>query len=110
MGYYLKIDNSESEPLASGSGMGDLRRWAESLDDHEPLRHFAEYGWYEPVAELADDLRHALKESPPQESDVKSTADNLLSMLTGQQAAGVAYVMDGMGEDDGIEDEQQTEG
>jgi hypothetical protein len=83
MGYDLQIDTEFVEPLATIRGLGDLRRWVESLRlaDAPSLKHLLEYGWTGRFAELREELARALRENAPADETVRKTAANMLRML-----------------------------
>ena len=99
MSYYLQIDEREPVSLASLTGWGDVRRWAEKMPhkDAISIQHLCEYGWQDNFVLLKLQLAALLKSDPPKDAQVKATLTNLLAELTAAKSAVVVSVTDGFG-------------
>jgi len=95
MSVYLSIDSGTPTFLASVTGWGDFSEWIGGQEDVEEIAHLCDHGWGEPATAIAESVRTALRSDDPSE-DVKSTAENLLSILDGLDDE-VVTVNDGMG-------------
>lgn len=92
MSIYLTIDGSEPAFLSSNQGYGDFCRWVDTLDDADAVKHLCEYGWYEPLEDVAKETVKALKNSPP-DKNTQRVAESLLELTrTGE----VVTITDGL--------------
>lgn len=106
MGYSLQIDDAEDVPLASNAGWGDVVKWAESLDANEygELRHLVEYGWSDEYELLIDQISVAMQHDSPESEETAHTVEGLADSLSAVDGAEVVTVTDGLGEDNGEDD------
>ena len=102
MGYYLQIDDTDTEPVASLSGWGDAVKWVGTLPPSaSALHHLALYGWEDDVPATLKQLKSAMGSTPPKAEQTKKTIDNLLSLLTEKaRSAKVISITDGLGASD----------
>lgn len=107
MSLYLQVDLNEPQPLATNRGWGDVLDWIRSLPAGEylALRHLGQYGWVEPVSAVTSDLAAALARHAPSSEDVRTTTAGMLETLRNGSTGEVVSVTDGMGSDDGEDDE-----
>lgn len=107
MGWSLQIDLAEAIPLATNRGWGDMLDWVKALPAGQfmGLRHLCQYGWVGPVALAARDLAAALAAQSPADHETRHTADEMLASLKAGGGAEVVSVTDGLGPDDGSEEE-----
>ena len=108
MGFYLQIDRGEPEQLGSNSGWNDVTRWAAQIPpgDAPDLHHLCLFGWDNAPANVSDQAKAAMTSYPPT-ADVKSTLDNLVSLLAVAGKAEIASVTDGFGSDDPIKEKHK---
>lgn len=103
MGLYLSFDGALGTDLASNSGWGDFTRWTEKLGGAPDLFHLVDYGWTGRPHAAAADLAKAMRDDPPDDGSVRSTAANLLDLLKGT-AAEIVSVTNGLGPNDAVPD------
>jgi hypothetical protein len=110
MSYEVSLDTDPAIQLASNQGYYDLCDWIEELDedDYPLLAELAAEGINSPAGAIADELRSALEDDPPDDT-VESTARLLLRHLTKGDPDAVVIFSNGMGNAE-IHDEYSDDG
>lgn len=112
MGVYLKYEGvPEPEMLASTTGWGDVIRWLPGLHpDKAPcLNHLTTHGWEQDLDDLAKEIPAAMKAHPPKQ-DVKSTLENLFSLLKARpDDCACVTINQGMTADSSDEEQEEDE-
>ncbi len=100
-------EDEEGVQVGTSQGWPQFCEWVDNLPDGDPdddegdeepfgeLKAFCEEGDAYDLANLADELREALKEDPPDE-DVRSTARGVLAFLAANDGAEMVMVVNGM--------------
>lgn len=106
MSYYIQTSVDDMEQIASNGGYGDLIRWVQKLPHQKApnLRHLVRYGWSDRSREVAAELKACIKQQPPK-GYVLETATGLLKIIAGAPNGSVLTITDGLGHDDGKDEE-----
>jgi hypothetical protein len=98
VGVYVSF-GEESEPttLASNNGWSEFGDWVDELDvkEYGELIHLYDHGWSQHAGEIARQLRKAVEGELSSDS-VKSTANDLLSLLKDVPSDEVITISDGL--------------
>jgi hypothetical protein len=83
MSYYAIIDDRVADKIATTRGYSDLGKWIDTLsvEDHGELIHVREHGWSQQVMSLIQQLGKALRDAPPTNNSVLTTARGLLKTI-----------------------------
>lgn len=105
MSIYAVLNDYEPTFFSSNQGWSDVIAWTEDLDveTFPEVVHVAEHGYTEKLPELQSQLKAAIAAQPPEET-VAATLAELIELLVDE--SGVLLINDGLGVDDGIEEEQ----
>lgn len=105
MSIYAQFDNGEQRQFASNKGWGDVVRWSETIgEEFQAIKHLAQHGYEIELEQLEAEIAQAIQSSPPAE-DVRRTLEGLVDALAIRGDGDTLFVTDGMGPDDGKEED-----
>jgi hypothetical protein len=91
-----KGGRTPGEDVATNRGWAEFGAWVDDLpvdDDHRCIGQLWEYGATGTAQQLADQLKKAIKTSKPPK-DVKSIAENLITLCSRNAKSGGVFVAD----------------
>ncbi len=96
MSIYPTLDGEIGPQIASNQGWGDFCRWVDRLAQAPDLVALADSGWSEDLDKVELQLRRAVDRFTPNDEDIETIAQDLVSLLHARGDATVLTITDGM--------------
>lgn len=102
MSAYIVIGDGDPIEVASNTGWSGFCGWIDGLDAdaYEPLVHFREHGWVEPLSELKAALAAALRAEPPGDENVSHVVRTFAELIGDEPDDEIVCASNGMVRDD----------